>query len=274
MSPTTLGPLGFPQTDRQAQALDAILKALPKDDAFAYRKRAVPLAVTEVSPGERADVSFISTDDPDRQGDVVRARGMNDSQFALNPIVTFHHAYHLPPAGKSLWRKRVRSSTGGDAIKAKTVYPPRPADWPADKDWLPDVAFALAQQGLMNGKSIGFLPVKVHVPGDDERRQHGWGTAVDVVIDEWLLLEYACVFIPAQQNALVEQVSKGLLSPSAAQALGVALPPPPPAEPDAIPFVSLSAYEQALATAVARLDPLPLAEKLAAEAVARRMGRV
>ena len=141
-----------------------------------------------------------------------------------------------------------------------------------NQDWLPDVAFALAQQGLMNGKSIGFLPVKLHVPAAD-RRQYHWGTTVEVVIDEWLLLEYACVFLPAQQHALVEQVSKGLLFASAAKALGVELPPPP-AEPDAIPFVRLSAYEQALATAVARLDPLPLAEKLAAEAVARKMGRV
>ncbi len=39
MQPTmTEGPFGFPLTDRQAIALDAILKALPKDDAFQYRK--------------------------------------------------------------------------------------------------------------------------------------------------------------------------------------------------------------------------------------------
>jgi len=28
------------------------------------------------------------------------------------------------------------------------------------------------------------------------------------VIDEWILLEYACVVLPAQQNAVVESVSK------------------------------------------------------------------
>jgi hypothetical protein len=31
---------------------------------------------------------------------------------------------------------------------------------------------------------------------------------VNLVIDEWILLEYACVFLPAQQNAVVENVSK------------------------------------------------------------------
>ena len=37
-------PLGFPQTDKQARALEALLKELPREDAFRYRKRVVPLA--------------------------------------------------------------------------------------------------------------------------------------------------------------------------------------------------------------------------------------
>src|SRR5947209_1628976 len=99
---TAEGPLGFPLTDKQAFALDAILKALPKDNAFAYQKRTVEKATTETSPGERSDVSWISTEDPDRYGDVVLSRGMNDSQFRLNPIVTLCHCYYAPPVGKSL----------------------------------------------------------------------------------------------------------------------------------------------------------------------------
>src|SRR5438105_936400 len=200
------GPLGFPQTDKQARALEALLKELPRDDAFRYRKRVVPLGPTELAPGERADVSWISTEDPDRQGDVVLARGMDDGQFALNPIVTLQHAYHLPPAGRSLWRKRVKAGAGA-GIKAKTQYPALPDGWPADKDWVPDVAFALVQAKLLNGKSIGFLPLKVHAPSSQEIEQNRWPN-VSLVIDEWILLEYACVFLPAQQNALVEQVSK------------------------------------------------------------------
>jgi len=78
---TTEGPLGFPVTDRQAIALDAILKALPKDDAFRYRKATIARGPSEVLPGERTDVSWISTEDPDRTKEVVVARGMNDSQF-------------------------------------------------------------------------------------------------------------------------------------------------------------------------------------------------
>src|SRR5437588_11607834 len=125
------GPLGFPLTDRQAFALEAILKALPKDDAFRYRKTVVEKALTELAPGERSDVSWISTENPDRVGDVVLPRGMNDAQFKHNPIVTLNHAYDLPPVGKSLWRKCVKD---GDlrGIKAKTQYPARPDDWAAE----------------------------------------------------------------------------------------------------------------------------------------------
>ena len=48
----TVGPLGFPMLDRQAFALEAILKALPKDDAFTYRKTLVAEKASEVLPGE------------------------------------------------------------------------------------------------------------------------------------------------------------------------------------------------------------------------------
>jgi hypothetical protein len=190
---TAEGPLGFPLTDRQAFALDTLLKALPHDDAYRYRKATVARAPAEVLPGERADVSWISSENPDRVGEVVLARGMNDSQYRLNPIVTMQHAYWMPPVGKSLWRKVVRdgSLTG---IKAKTQYPTRPTDWPSGQSWPADIALSLIQADLLRGKSIGFLPTRVHQPKARECDEHGCKD-VSLVIDEWVLLEYACTFL-------------------------------------------------------------------------------
>ena len=89
----TEGPLGFPMLDKQAQALESILKDLPRDDAFKYRKTQIFKAPTELMPGERTDVSWITTEDVDRDKEVVIARGMDDSQFRLNPLVTMQHSY-------------------------------------------------------------------------------------------------------------------------------------------------------------------------------------
>jgi hypothetical protein len=193
--------------DKQARLLDQLLKALPQGKEYEYRKTVVARAPTELNPGERSDVSWISTEVVDREGEVVRARGMNDSQFQANPVVTLAHCYHLPPVGKSLWRKVVKDGEL-KGIKAKTIYPTRPSAWDASEPWPPDKVLALVQAGLLNGKSIGFLPTRVHAPTDREIEEHGWQNC-SLVIDEWLLLEYACVFLPANQNALVEAVSKG-----------------------------------------------------------------
>src|SRR5262245_59628642 len=154
----TEGPLGFPLPDGAARAVDALLRVLPRTDEHAYRHAVLTRGPTELNPGERSDVSWISTECVDRSGDVVLAGGMDDRHFRLNPIVTLGHDYSLPPVGRSLWRRRVRD---GDlaGIKAKTQYPPRPPSWPAGEGpWLPDQVFALVQADLLRGKSIGFLP--------------------------------------------------------------------------------------------------------------------
>jgi hypothetical protein len=128
---------------------------------------------------------------------------MDDSHFALNPLVTLNHNYAEPPVGRSLWRKRVQEGALV-GIKAKTHYPTRPADWSAGA-WPPDVAFDLLQSGLLLGKSIGFLPLKVREPNAHEK-------GARLVVEEWLLLEYACCYLPMQPNSVVEQILKATRS--------------------------------------------------------------
>ena len=203
---STEGPLGLPMQDRQAFQLESILSALPQEDRT-LKHAVVAKAPTELLDGERADVSWISTEDIDRDCEIVVSRGMNDAHFKLNPLVTLQHCYWQPPVGRSLWRKRVKDGPLV-GIKAKTHYPPRPADWPEDS-WEPDTTFALVKSGLLPGKSIGFLALKSHTPSSHEIAAKPQLAEVQRIIDEWLLLEYACVFLPSNQSALVEAVSKG-----------------------------------------------------------------
>jgi hypothetical protein len=267
----TIGPLNFPQTDRAARALDTLLRALPHTKEYEYRKAISAKAPTELNPGERSDVSWISTESVDRTGEVVVARGMNDAQFQGNPLVTLGHAYWLPPVGKSLWRRRVKDGSLV-GIKAKTQYPPRPDSWPADDAWAPDKVLALVQAGLLQGKSIGFLPTKVHIPDEKEVRKNGWSEQVSLVIDEWLLLEYACVFLPANQDALVEAVSKGAMPTDFLAACGVADSYQP--SPTPLGFTPWEEIEKAIARQVAAIDFDAVADDVIQDAFDRARGRV
>jgi hypothetical protein len=270
------GPLGIPCLDRQAQALDAVLSSLPREDLYAPGHLIVDKATTELLPGERADVSWISAEDPDRMRDVVLARGMNDEHFRLNPVVTLQHAYWLPPVGRSLWRRKVRDGQRA-GIKAKTQYPGRPDSWPASTDWPPDVAFTLVQAGLLCGKSIGFLPTKVRQPTDEERDRRPELRKVHRIIEEWVLLEYACVYLPAQQHAVVEAVSKGLAIPDEFQQvlhLTDTLKAAPPTPPAIVPFTPLAEVERHVRRRVEAIDFNSLAARAVEHALDRLRGRV
>jgi hypothetical protein len=132
------GPLGLPCLEEQAKALDALLKSLPAEDRE-IRKAALPAAITTLEIGERADVSWISTEAVDRHGEIVLAKGMDDSHYKLNPLVTCGHSYDQPPVGTCLWWKQFKQGERKGVI-AKTVYPPAPEVWPANQPWEPDIA--------------------------------------------------------------------------------------------------------------------------------------
>jgi hypothetical protein len=265
----TEGPLGIPMRDAQAHLLDSLLRSLPAEDRKLCRL-VTAKAPTEVMDGERADVSWITTEEIDREKEIVVARGMNDSHFKLNPIVTMNHAYHLPPVGRSLWRKRAKDGPLV-GIKAKTQYPRRPDGWTGD--WVPDSVLALIQAGMLQGKSVGFICLKSHTPSSHEIAADPAMAEVRRIIDEWLLIEYACTFLPMNQAALVEAVSKSGVDPEALAQLGVALPVVERAEP-IVPFTCESELQQAIERRIAAFDFEELARRSVADGVDRARGRV
>jgi hypothetical protein len=85
---TTLGPVGIPMHDDQAFALDAIFKQLPAEDQR-LRKASIPSALLNLTPGERADISWSTTETIDRDKEIVIAGGMRDDHFNHNPQISF-----------------------------------------------------------------------------------------------------------------------------------------------------------------------------------------
>ena len=209
----TEGPLGFPMPDKTARAVDALLRTLPKTKDYEYRQSLATRPPTELNPGERSDVSWISTESVDRMGEVVVAKGHERRPVpAATRSSPSAMRTGLPPVGKSLWRKRVkdgelRRHQGQDACIRRGRSRGRPAT-----SGRPTRCSRWSRRGCSRARASAFCRRRSTSPTRRRRSKHGWGDRVGLVIDEWLLLEYACVFLPANQDALVESVAKNGLA--------------------------------------------------------------
>jgi hypothetical protein len=255
--------------DADAKALDAILQANP--DAELVRL-VVQKATTEFSEGERADVAWIQTEAIDHDQEIVLAAGFRDDVFKGNPIVTLNHNYDQPPVGRSTWRKKIKDGARR-GVKAKTVYPARPDDW--SDAWTPDSAWGLVKSSLMVGKSIGFLTVSSRAPTEEEiKRKPDWA-GVRRIVEEWILLEYACCWLPMNPEALVEAVSKSGVTADTLKFVGAELPPKPASPPaPVIGMTPIYEIEKAIERATRALDPAEISRSLISGATDRLLGRV
>src|SRR4051794_22140 len=91
--------LGIPLTEEIARQVDALVKELPQE--CRYRRKGTLPEAAELVTGERADISLISVESVDRDGDVVLAKGMALEMFQRNPIVTMAHKYDELPVGRA-----------------------------------------------------------------------------------------------------------------------------------------------------------------------------
>lgn len=139
---------------------------------------------------EQTITHFITTEHIDRYGDIVRANGMEDEAYQKNPIVLLGHNHNSLPIGKSLWRKQVEKN-GVKGILAKTKFA---------KTEEGTQIFNLWKEGFLNASSIGFIG-KEFTPINEGKE-----------FTKWELLEYSIVPIPANQEALRNAYSKGLIT--------------------------------------------------------------
>ncbi len=267
--PTTTGPLGVPMTDDQARALDLLL-ADHTGEPEVKRMRTPTPAVTAIDPEEdqRSETSWISTELPDRHRDIVLAKGMRAGLYRMNPIVTLNHAFADHPIGINRSLELKKHPLGGQGILAETHYPPRPEQH--DGDWQPDEVLALIRAGLLNGKSISFLPLKVRPANDTERTQ-----GVHRVIEQWELLEYCVCAIPVNPaTVVVSKAMRELLDGTWPAEPDDHTPVPPPmstpSPPPLYPHVRLGTLRDELQRRLQAID----AQKIVRELLNRRVGRV
>ena len=200
MSKKTLstGPLGFPDTSEQARQLEQDLITAEKE-GLTYTK-SVSYSTPDLLQGERADISTISNETVDADKEVVSAKGLDFTAYRKNPAVYWDHDYSQPPVGRCAWVK-----AQGEQWKAKTIYPSRVEG--QQGEFFPDTVWALVSQGVVNGKSIGFVGLEARAPTQQEIDLRPELAKAKRIITKSRVFEYSVCYNPANQDCLVELTS-------------------------------------------------------------------
>lgn len=156
-----------------------------------------------------------STNRVDRQGDIVE-QNFDFKQFKQNPVLLWGHDYSAPPIGKvvKVWTQK-REKANGTADKetrARVKF--------VDAEIYPFAGMvkSMIDDGFLSAVSIGFRPLERAQVSDEEREKLGmgpWGERFTK--SEWL--ELSVVPVPANSDAVLAGVSKGLFTEEA-KALG------------------------------------------------------
>lgn len=139
----------------------------------------------------------ITTEAVDRGGDVVVAAGAKIDAYLKNPVVMWAHDYSQPPVAKTTSLKVIP----GNGIQAQFQFP----EWGVSEQ--ADLVRRLWAGGFLNATSIGFIPLA----SEDRKDADAGGWSIPQVYNEWEMLEFSIVPIPANQEALrlaVKQVSQ------------------------------------------------------------------
>ena len=202
------GALGFLQTEEQARELDRLLKTVDGEAKEIGYKRVSMNSEIDISTERRQDISVISSAVVDRDRDFIVQAGLNFNEYKKNPTVLFNHNRNSLPVGKCLNVFRYNTDTL-NGWKAITHYTEQPDDW--EGEWLPDAVFHLIKSGVLRGKSIGFIPTKARrVTAADAEKNLALKDA-QFIIEKATVFEYSVVNVGANQDALVQAVSKGLV---------------------------------------------------------------
>ena len=140
-----------------------------------------------------------STEEADRDGDVILASGWELENFRKNPVVLFAHKYDSPPVAKVT---ETRIEQGRLMFRLQF----------ADRSEYPfaDTIFKLYRGGFLRSFSVGFIPkdweeIREGINGRLYKKQE--------------LLEVSAVPIPTNPKALAEARKNGLINPGEMKSL-------------------------------------------------------
>lgn len=150
--------------------------------------------VNDVNEDKRSFWAVASTDDVDRDGDVLSPEGWELDPYLKNPVVLFAHRYNEPPIAKA------------DEIKVlngKLMFKPQFAT----KEEYPfaDTIFKLYKGGYLRSFSVGFIPKE----WEDRHTADGIWSGKYFTKQE--LVEISAVPVASNPNALAEAYKSGVI---------------------------------------------------------------
>ena len=160
-------------------------------------KKDLPIETKDL--GDRSVQFTISKEVVDRDGDILRAGGVDFTNYMKNPVfLSFHNSREFPLG------KVTKFWVEGNAVKAIVYFPTieelstDPAQ-ASEKAKLVDFTYHCYKTGMLNAVSVGFIPKDWM-----EIREDGRWVGND--IKKWELLEFSAVAVPANQDAIAEAV--------------------------------------------------------------------
>jgi HK97 family phage prohead protease len=145
--------------------------------------------IKAVEPEARVWSAMVSTEDVDRQGEIVRATraGIKLDSFLKNPVVLWAHHYDEPPIAKALSMEILE----GKGIRSTFQFPAPGISTRATE------IMKLVEAGFLRAVSIGFIPLESRPLTRDD-----WGPKEYTSIE---LLEFSICDIPSNPSAVISQ---------------------------------------------------------------------
>ena len=173
-----------------------------KKDEIPFVRKFYTSEKSETVKGERAIVSYITTNMRDRDGEVLLPSGMRSENYEKSGKPVFWgHKYSDPShiVGQNLWLKK---DPKGDGIIAKTAF---------RKNQFADEVYNLYTEEVVKGEgpvlkawSVGFIPID-WIDGDGKKSPKR-------TYKEWEILEYSAVPIGSNPGAISLAYQKGLIT--------------------------------------------------------------
>ena len=144
--------------------------------------------------GDRSVQFTISKEVVDRDGDILRASGVDFTNYMKNPVfLSFHNSREFPLG------KVTKFWVEGNSVKAIVYFPPieelsTNPEQASEKAKLVDFTYHCYKTGMLNAVSVGFIPIEW------VETENGFD------IQKWELLEFSAVAVPANQDAIAEAV--------------------------------------------------------------------